>query len=204
MKPAAITSRGPTFGWMGLVVVLMALMSCATARPPRQPSKVDDAIGDDAIVLPAATAGEGQRLLIVAYYEQKVRTPNKIIFVNYYDNKARKSVMSSVTTDADGLATVQIPAEPDGGSSTFRMALSESDLSKMAALRTGKKVTLADGTIVGGEETILLKFDGRVIKSVHGRGYLEIPFIPNNWPADGQEVRFLRDVLRFPDSFNVR
>jgi hypothetical protein len=51
---------------------------------------------------------------------------------------------------------------------------------------------------MGGDETILLKFDGKVMKSVRGRGYLEVPFIPNTWPADGQEVRFLRDVLQLP------
>ena len=118
--------------------------------------------------------------------------------MNYYDNTARKTIARSVTTDADGLATVQIPAEPDGGSSIFRIAVSESDLSKKAALRTGKKVTLGDGKTVGGEEAILLKFDGKVMKSVRGRGYLEVPFIPNNWPADGREIRFLRDVLRLP------
>jgi hypothetical protein len=111
------------------------------------------------------------------------------LYVKYYDETTKKSILKTVVTDVSGVASLIVPGREDGSSCVFQIVLSEKQFSKAGAFRIAPKP-------YGGQSKLTIQIDLKLRAKFLGAWVQLMRF-----PVDGAQVDFGGDIMGPGSSF---
>jgi hypothetical protein len=143
-----------------MVTSAIAVSAAGTSGAAQNsPPPLDSAKANSAVIQnPSNAIDASSKLLRLIYCENKVPVPGKALLVRYYNEKTKKSVLLPATTDDAGSTVINIPANGDGSSYVFQVAVTESQFPKANAFRFAPRL----GNNQGGQPEMVVTIDEKL------------------------------------------
>jgi hypothetical protein len=136
----------------------------------------------------ASATGKQLDLMFLSDLKKRNPIPQQMLYVRYYDETTKKSILKTVVTDATGAASLTVPGREDGASCVFEVALSEGQLLKARAFRIPPNPQ--------GGQKLMIQMDRKLLAEFRGAAVQLMSF-----PVDGAAVGSGGDILFSGSSF---
>lgn len=161
------------------------------------PTHVKEAkhITKEPLSIESLPSNSNKKQVNLVYYVNGIRQSFKMIYLSYYDEKAKKEIKNTIKSDANGIARLLIPSGDDEASSVFRFALAESDLAIVTAIRIPPLSIYRKS----GQKSITIRFDNQIRAENEGAPMQLIKF-----PSNGENVSSGGDIALPGSSIPLR